>query len=147
MADAQGKDDVSLMCGIAGVIGVNGRSASDAVTSRLIESMGHRGPDGAVRHDDQGIAMAHVRLSILDPSPAGAQPMSRFGSHIIHNGEIFNYHELAQELSAEGFTFSTGTDTKVIFRSIPPLGRSGGRSNKLRLLALRPRAQVLIAMR
>jgi asparagine synthase (glutamine-hydrolysing) len=102
------------MCGIAGVVSLDGRPASDEVASRLIRAMAHRGPDGSGRYRDQRIAMEHLRLSILDPSPAGAQPMSRFGLHIIHNGEIYNYHELAEELSGAGFSFSTGTDTEVM---------------------------------
>lgn len=102
------------MCGIAGIVGLDGRHASDKVASRLIRAMAHRGPDGSGHYRDERVALEHLRLSVLDPSPAGAQPMSRFGLHIIHNGEIYNYHELAQELSAEGYTFSTGTDTEVM---------------------------------
>ena len=105
---------VSLMCGIAGIVSLDGRPASGEVASQLIRAMAHRGPDGSGRYRDELVALEHLRLSILDPSPAGAQPMSRFGLHLIHNGEIYNYHELAEELSGAGFTFSTGTDTEVM---------------------------------
>jgi asparagine synthase (glutamine-hydrolysing) len=63
---------------------------------------------------DEGIGLAHRRLSILDPTPAGAQPMLRGRSALIHNGEVYNYLELAAELRDHGEQIATGTDTEVI---------------------------------
>ena len=102
------------MCGIGGVLRIDGAPVDPGVIEPLVEAMAHRGPDGRGRHVDGPVALGHLRLSILDPSPAGAQPMCRGGTVLIHNGEVYNYLELAEELRAAGETFSTGTDTEVI---------------------------------
>ena len=102
------------MCGIAGVVALDGRPPDVAAAQRLIAGLDHRGPDGRGSFADDRVALEHVRLSILDPSPAGAQPMSRHGLHLIHNGEVYNYQELARELSDQGYEFTTGTDTEVM---------------------------------
>lgn len=102
------------MCGIAGIVSTDGRPPDVAAAQRLIACLDHRGPDGRGSYADDRVALEHVRLSILDPSPAGAQPMSRYGLHLIHNGEVYNYQELARELSAQGYEFTTGTDTEVM---------------------------------
>jgi asparagine synthase (glutamine-hydrolysing) len=101
------------VCGIAGIVSTDG-PPNVAAAQRLIACLGHRGPDGRGSYADDQVALEHVRLSILDPSPAGDQPMSRHGLHLIHNGEIYNYQELARELSAQGYDFTTGTDTEVM---------------------------------
>ncbi|HEX5590053.1 MAG TPA: asparagine synthase (glutamine-hydrolyzing), partial [Candidatus Limnocylindrales bacterium] len=62
------------------------------------------------------------RLSILDPTEAGAQPMERHGVVLLHNGEVYNYLELADELRAKGYTFSSGTDTEVILAAYDAWG-------------------------
>ena len=81
---------------------------------RMLDALAHRGPDGVGTHCESGVALGHRRLSILDPSEAGAQPMVR-GQHVlVHNGEIYNYLELAAELRDHGEQFSTGTDTEVM---------------------------------
>lgn len=80
------------------------------------EAIVHRGPDaGAIWMDDQ-IALVHRRLSILDLSDAGTQPMvSHTGRYVIaFNGEIYNFQELRNELSRQGQVFRTGTDTEVL---------------------------------
>jgi asparagine synthase (glutamine-hydrolysing) len=102
------------MCGIAGIVSTDGRPPDVATAQRLIACLDHRGPDGRGSYADDRVALEHVRLSILDPSPAGAQPMSRHGLYLIHNGEVYNYQELARELSAQGYEFTTGTDTEVM---------------------------------
>jgi asparagine synthase (glutamine-hydrolysing) len=102
------------MCGIAGVVSLDGSPPDVAAAQRLIACLDHRGPDGRGSYADDRVALEHVRLSILDPSPAGAQPMSRHGLHLVHNGEVYNYQELARELSAHGYEFTTGTDTEVM---------------------------------
>ncbi len=102
------------MCGIAGILRVDGGLADPAAIEPLVDALAHRGPDGRGRYVEGPVAFGHLRLSILDPSPAGAQPMCRDGVVLVHNGEIYNYLELAEELRAAGETFSTGTDTEVI---------------------------------
>jgi asparagine synthase (glutamine-hydrolysing) len=107
------------MCGLAGFFRTYSTPHPEAHQSWL-KAMGqaiiHRGPDaGAVWLDDH-IGMVHRRLSILDLSTAGTQPMvSRSGRYVIaFNGEIYNYLELRQSLNAAGFTFRTQTDTEVL---------------------------------
>jgi asparagine synthase (glutamine-hydrolysing) len=107
------------MCGLAGFFRTSSTPHPEAHQGWL-EAMGqaiiHRGPDaGAVWLDDH-IGMVHRRLSILDLSTAGTQPMvSRTGRYVIaFNGEIYNYLELRQSLNAAGFTFRTQTDTEVL---------------------------------
>ena len=102
------------MCGIAGVLRLDGAPAERAPLERIIACLGHRGPDGSGVHVSEGIALGHTRLSILDPTDAGAQPMFRGRNALVHNGEIYNYLELADELRSHGQVITTGTDTEVI---------------------------------
>jgi asparagine synthase (glutamine-hydrolysing) len=102
------------MCGIAGVVNFEGASVDGAVVERMVNSLAHRGPDGRGLYCRDGVALGHLRLSILDPTPAGAQPMSRSGNVLVHNGEVYNYLELAAELRDLGCSIDTGTDTEVI---------------------------------
>lgn len=88
-------------------------------------ALGHRGPDDeGVWTDASGIALAHRRLSILDTSSAGHQPWSDpSGDHLVYNGEIYNFRELASELTAHhGVQFSSGTDTEVLMAALRTWG-------------------------
>jgi len=117
------------MCGIAGILLTQAAdprrlAAIDAMTTTL----NHRGPDGkGIWVDrDGGIALGHRRLSIIDLSDAGMQPMHFTPKHsfnenemksrytIIHNGEIYNYVELREALQKKGYSFQSQTDTEVI---------------------------------
>jgi asparagine synthase (glutamine-hydrolysing) len=102
------------MCGIAGVVSLDGAPVERAPVARMVQALLHRGPDGHGVHVDGPIGLGHARLSILDPTPAGAQPMLRDGSILIHNGEVYNYLELAEELRALGERIDSATDTEVI---------------------------------
>jgi asparagine synthase (glutamine-hydrolysing) len=102
------------MCGIAGIVNFEGQPANPATLDAMVTCLAHRGPDGRGVYVDGPIALGHLRLSILDPTPAGAQPMARSGATLIHNGEVYNYVELAEELERHGERFGTGTDTEVI---------------------------------
>ncbi len=113
------------MCGIAGVIGTIGPGNRDAVR-RMSEAMVHRGPDAEgswVSPPDErgwGAMLAHRRLSILDLSPAGAQPMVDpvSGDVIVFNGEIYNYVELRRRLEGDGQRFDSTGDTAVLLRAL-----------------------------
>src|SRR5882757_6374033 len=102
------------MCGIAGIIGRLDET-NRAALQRMSDAMLHRGPDAAgtwVSPPDArgwGALLAHRRLSILDLSPAGAQPMvDPVTGHVIaFNGEIYNFRELRQRLMAEGQEFQS----------------------------------------
>jgi asparagine synthase (glutamine-hydrolysing) len=106
------------MCGIAGFFG---RARTDVppaeILGRMAAELRHRGPDGEGFFADEGIGLAHTRLSIID-LVSGAQPMaSEDGGVVISfNGEIFNYVELREELVARGHRFRTTSDTEVIIR-------------------------------
>ena len=114
------------MCGIAGALSLTDRSAEPAVVQRMLDRLTHRGPD------DEGCTalgpavLGMRRLSILDPTPRGHQPMSSADGRltIVHNGEIYNFLELADELSALGHRFTTETDTEVILAAYAEWGRS-----------------------
>lgn len=104
------------MCGIAGFAGADVRAESARpVLQRMIATLAHRGPDGFGFHADDGIGLAHARLSIIDLS-TGDQPIRNPRGTVwtVFNGEIFNYVELRRELEAEGRIFYTQSDTEVI---------------------------------
>jgi asparagine synthase (glutamine-hydrolysing) len=113
------------MCGIAGIFGrLDERNR--AALRRMNEAIAHRGPDAEGTWlsppDDRGwgALLAHRRLSILDLSPAGAQPMIDpvTGHVVVYNGEIYNYRDLRQRLEAEGQTFNSSGDTAVMLRAL-----------------------------
>jgi asparagine synthase (glutamine-hydrolysing) len=108
------------MCGIAGVLSRHARDR-DAATMELnvmAAAIAHRGPDhqGCWTSDDARGGLSHRRLSIIDLSDAGRQPMRSASGRfqISFNGEIYNYIELAAELRAAGVTFGTASDTEVL---------------------------------
>jgi asparagine synthase (glutamine-hydrolysing) len=102
------------MCGIAGILRLDGGPVDAGPLGRLIGALAHRGPDGSGIHIAENIGLAHRRLSILDPTEAGRQPMFRGRVALVHNGEIYNYQELAAELRDRGEPITTGTDTEVM---------------------------------
>ncbi len=113
------------MCGIAGVIDKTGRRAPEdlaALAQAMADAMPYRGPDDSgVWTDPQGgCALAHRRLSIIDTSGAGHQPLlSAEGRHVItYNGEFYGYRELAVELAATGLRFTSRSDTEVLLEGL-----------------------------
>ena len=119
------------MCGIAGIFDTSRSAGRDELT-RLAEKMGaalrHRGPDdaGIWLDETRGIALAHRRLSIVDLSPAGHQPMlSQNGRYVIaFNGEIYNFRALRQELEREigGIAWRGASDTEALLESLAHWG-------------------------
>lgn len=114
------------MCGIAGVLGPARSSAPEDVVP-MARSLTHRGPDdfGAwdqrfrYRNDDFVVALGHTRLSILDLSALGRQPMTSLSGDvtIAFNGEIYNYGELRSQLLPLGHRFRSNTDTEVVIEA------------------------------
>jgi asparagine synthase (glutamine-hydrolysing) len=109
------------MCGIAGVLGGTGdRAKLDRQLEAMRLALSHRGPDdsGTWRSSSGFVGLTHTRLSILDLSSAGHQPMAdATGNFVIcFNGEIYNFRELRSELEADGVVFRTGTDTEVLLQ-------------------------------
>ena len=110
------------MCGIAGIFGYRPEAPPVSREELLAvrESMRRRGPDGEglwVAQDGR-VGLAHRRLSIIDVSDAGLQPMVDrvTGNQIVFNGEIYNHRKLRQELERDGTKFESGSDTEVILR-------------------------------
>ncbi len=107
------------MCGIAGLIGYDPmRPADGESVRRMCDALAHRGPDDAGVHVDGPVALGHRRLSILDLSAAGHQPMGNADGSvwISFNGEIYNFAGLREELEREGHRFRSRTDTEVLLR-------------------------------
>src|SRR5688572_3589747 len=111
------------MCGICGIYQFNGQFSGESqldpreLTRRMMSSIAHRGPDEEGIYLDQSgaVCLGHRRLSIIDLAN-GKQPMTSHAghSHIVFNGEIYNYPELKKELQARGKVFNTNSDTEVI---------------------------------
>lgn len=117
------------MCGIAGIVRIGNSGNAHLPTSLQVMNnlLRHRGPDGegVWAQPDGAVGFGHRRLSILDLSEAGAQPMhSRSGNVIVHNGEVYNYREL-QSRFAE-WDFSSQTDTETILAAYEALGDQVG---------------------
>ena len=104
------------MCGIAGFVNRDGRPADRDLLGRMTEVIAHRGPDGSGLFTDGAVALGHRRLSIIDLSAAGAQPMANEDGtvHVTFNGEIYNYLPLRDELIAKGHVFRSRCDTEVL---------------------------------
>lgn len=112
------------MCGIAGVFNLDGKPFLLSNLVRMAETIAHRGPDDEGYYVKDNIALAHKRLSILDTSPRGSQPMaSKDGKWVVvFNGCIYNYLELKQELKSRGHYFVSTTDTEVIAEGLSAYG-------------------------
>ena len=108
------------MCGISGLLSVSPWPNLDKITQNLQSALTHRGPDdqGVYINGDRHVALTHTRLSILDLTSAGHQPMAIDGDRywITFNGEIYNFLELRKNLEAQGERFTSDTDTEVILR-------------------------------
>lgn len=119
------------MCGICGIVDFGGKEPLDAaIMERMTGTLSHRGPD------DRGVklflgdgrprmGLGHARLSIIDLSPRGHQPMGNEDGSLwlAYNGEIFNFGELRSELEARGHRFSSRTDAEVVLHAYEEYGR------------------------
>ena len=107
------------MCGIAGFVLSRTAAPRDVLEARLwamIATLRHRGPDDEGVWSDGRAGLAHARLAIIDPSPAGHQPMASADGAvwISYNGEVYNFAEIREELAARGYRFRSRSDTEVI---------------------------------
>ena len=103
------------MCGIAGVLRLDGAAAADAPLGAMLAALTHRGPDDEGRHLDGRLGFGVRRLSIIDVA-GGHQPLANEDGSVwaVLNGEIYNYRELRAELTALGHRFKTGSDTETL---------------------------------
>jgi len=116
------------MCGICGIIDYNTSPISEASLRAMTDALSHRGPDDSGTYIDNSAAphaaLGHRRLSIIDLSPHGHQPMPNEDKKIwiVLNGEIYNYEALREELKAKGHLFSSNTDTETVLHLYEELG-------------------------
>ncbi len=106
------------MCGILGWIAGGAESSSESF-SKALDVLAHRGPDDRGVFEGQGVLLGHRRLSIIDLSAGGHQPMRdpESGAVIVFNGEIYNYLELRSQLELQGHLFRTKSDTEVLLHA------------------------------
>lgn len=114
------------MCGIVGIVRFDEKPIKKEELQTMMQVIKHRGPDDEGMFIDGHVGLGHVRLSILDLSSAGKQPMTDpTGRYtIIQNGESYNYIELREELKARGYKFTTQTDTEVLLNGYIEWGES-----------------------
>jgi asparagine synthase (glutamine-hydrolysing) len=114
------------VCGLAGEIRFDGRTADVAACERMNDCQEARGPDGSGIWARGPVALGHRRLSIIDLSVAGSQPMvdSPLGLSVVFNGCIYNYQQLRAELEGAGFSFFSTSDTEVIGKAYAHWGLS-----------------------
>ncbi|WP_299701325.1 asparagine synthase (glutamine-hydrolyzing) [uncultured Pontibacter sp.] len=107
------------MCGIAGIIQFEDKTPQETGLRNMMQKMKHRGPDDDGVFIEDKVGLGFVRLSIIDLTPDGHQPMFSADARyvLVFNGEIFNYVELREELSQKGVVFKTKTDTEVLLNS------------------------------
>jgi asparagine synthase (glutamine-hydrolysing) len=113
------------MCGIAGYLNFDGSPVQPEVVQAMINRIAHRGPDAEGIYTDKIIGLGHRRLSILDLSESGRQPMSDQSATIwlTFNGEIYNFWEIRYELEAKGYIFHSTSDTEMIIYAYQEWGR------------------------
>lgn len=112
------------MCGISGVISLDGNAVEEVPVRAMMAALKHRGPNDEGFFAEGNTGFGFVRLSILDLSQAGHQPMfSHDGRYVmVFNGEIFNYIEIREELKALGHVFRTQADSEVLLASFAEWG-------------------------
>ena len=112
------------MCGIAGFIDFTLASEeANRIIEAMLQSIAHRGPDARGTYFDNGVMLGHNRLSIIDLSSEGNQPMEYFDAVIIFNGELYNYIEIKDSLTKKGYVFTTKSDTEVVLAAWRAYGK------------------------
>ena len=112
------------MCGICGIFNLNGEPVPHRDIQSMSDAMAHRGPDDEGHYIDVNIALGHRRLSIIDLTPAGHQPMVSEDGHVVlvYNGEIYNHLDLRLKLEALGYRFRSRSDTEVLLKGYEAWG-------------------------
>jgi asparagine synthase (glutamine-hydrolysing) len=113
------------MCGICGLYGSEDSGELSLRVREMMRTIAHRGPDGEGAFVGGGVALGHRRLSIIDPSPAGAQPMTVGATTVVYNGESYNFRELRKELERDGRRFRGHSDTEVLLHAYEAWGLEG----------------------
>ena len=107
------------MCGIAGIVSLNGLPVDEKLIDRINSLLHHRGPDGSGNFFHKATALTHTRLAILDLTPNADQPMSNDNGSLVlvYNGEVYNYVEIREELESFGCRFRSSGDTEVVLKA------------------------------
>jgi asparagine synthase (glutamine-hydrolysing) len=113
------------MCGITGLIQLDGAPVSAVVLKKMTDAIAHRGPDGEGHWIEENIGLGHRRLAIIDLTSAGHQPMVTADHRFVlsYNGEIYNYQEIRAELEALGYWFRSNTDSEVVLNALGHWGK------------------------
>lgn len=113
------------MCGITGIYNFNKQPVSRRLIREMTDVIYHRGPNDGGQYVDDFVGLGHRRLSIIDLSPAGHQPMSNEDKKvwIVYNGEVYNFKELKNQLKNKGHIFKSDTDTEVIIHLYEEYGQ------------------------
>ena len=114
------------MCGLCGIVNFKEKARTELVQTMMFK-MKHRGPDddGIYENNEKSLVLGFVRLSIIDLSKNGHQPMLSSDERyvIIYNGEVYNYKEIRDELIIKGYKFRTTSDTEVVINSFIEWGK------------------------
>jgi asparagine synthase (glutamine-hydrolysing) len=112
------------MCGIVGILRFDGRPVRAEEIGRMVGSIRHRGPDDEGLFIDDGVGLGMRRLSIVDLSPTGHQPLFNEDRSVtvVYNGEIYNHRDVRSRLELEGHTFQGSSDTEVLVHGYEQLG-------------------------
>lgn len=104
------------MCGITGIFNLNSQAVSQDLLTKMTRLLSHRGPDDEGIYISGNLGLGHRRLSIIDLSERGHQPMSNENKTIwiTYNGEIYNHKTLRQQLEVKGHQYKSQTDTETI---------------------------------
>ena len=112
------------MCGIVGMAFAKSSKLKDI--HKMLPTLSLRGPDdfGVWKDENDGVALGHRRLSILDLSPAGHQPMFSSSKRFVitYNGEVYNYQAIQKELIKKGYKFNGSSDTEVLLAAFEEWG-------------------------
>lgn len=113
------------MCGIVGQVNFNGRPISPVILQRMRDALIHRGPDSSGMWTGGNVGFGHRRLSIVDLSNAGNQPMMCSDDRFVltYNGEVYNFKELRAELRSRGHIFNSDCDTEVVLAALLEWGK------------------------
>jgi len=113
------------MCGICGLYGLQSSDDLERTVLRMTQTIAHRGPDSDGTFVGEGVALGHRRLSIIDLSSTGVQPMTLGAATVVYNGEAYNFPQLRIELQGLGHAFRGHSDTEVLLHAYEAWGLEG----------------------
>jgi asparagine synthase (glutamine-hydrolysing) len=113
------------MCGICGLYGHQSPDQLDRTIRRMTQTIAHRGPDGEGTFVGEGVALGHRRLSIIDLTSTGDQPMTLGTTTVVYNGEAYNFQQLRLQLESLGHVFRGHSDTEVLLHAYEAWGLAG----------------------